>query len=394
MSCDMTFRESVLPGILEHMFERSLAAELNAEGLDPALDSAWEHRECAPDDPAYIAYLAYEDQQIAFWNAYAASDRAPDDLLNLNAARTDAGLLGEIGRQARRVNAAEGAKLRAIADYAFRAMANPLVGYDQDYMKRSVEAEVALELKVPPSTASELVGLALMLAKRLPKTFLALQRGELTKPAADLIADESANLNVAQCAELEDTVLPEAGARSYRSLRNKVRNEVAKLDADAVRKRAEKAREERTLYVKDGHDGMATLCLEVPAAVAHAIYDAINDKVLRAQARLKHDAGDAAFVLPRRDERRIGAQRADTTVDLLATALGIDPWAQPVAQSSFLSEEQIAGLDKNAGTYRPSEAMKRAVRNRDKHCRFPGCRRPARQCDVDSEDVSATPAPV
>lgn len=27
--------------------------------------------------------------------------------------------------------------------------------------------------------------------------------------------------------------------------------------------------------------------------------------------------------------------------------------------------------------------MKRAVRARDRHCRFPGCRRPARHCDLD-----------
>jgi hypothetical protein len=27
--------------------------------------------------------------------------------------------------------------------------------------------------------------------------------------------------------------------------------------------------------------------------------------------------------------------------------------------------------------------MKRAIRARDKHCRFPGCRRPAKFCDID-----------
>ena len=38
----------------------------------------------------------------------------------------------------------------------------------------------------------------------------------------------------------------------------------------------------------------------------------------------------------------MGAQRADTVVDLLAAGLGIDPWTAPVAQSSFLTEEQVA----------------------------------------------------
>jgi hypothetical protein len=228
-----------------------------------------------------------------------------------------------------------------------------------------VEAEIGLALRVPPATASATVHLALTLARRLPATFAALQEGELSQRAADLIADESADLDVAACARLEDAVLPEAGSRSYRSLRAKVRREVENLDAEAVRKRAEKAREERCLYVKDEHDGMATLCLEVPAPVAHAIFDAVNDNVLTAQASLKAAHAEATLVLPARDERRLGAQRADTVVDLLATALGVDLWAPKVTQSAFLTADQIAGLDQGAGTYRPSEAMKRAVRNRD-----------------------------
>ncbi len=368
------------------MFEAVLARELSLDGFTPD----WSDGPPAPGEPGYAeyqSYLAYEQQQIAFWNAYAAGDAPPEGRLpNLNGARSDESLLHEIERQARRENAAAGAKLRAVADYAFRQMANPAVGYDQAHMKRSVEAEVAGMLRLPPSAASETVGLALMLARRLPKTFDALERGVLTRFAARLIADESANLNVAQCARLEDEVLSDAERRSYRSLRKKVRREVEKLDADAVRKRAEKAREERTLYVKDEHDGMATLCLTVPAEVAHAIYDAINDRVLSAQATAKRDAADAALVLAPRDDRRVGAQRADTTVDILAAGLSIDPWAPPVPASSFLTEEQIAALDRGAGTYVPSKAMKAAVRSRDKHCRFPGCRRPARLCDLDSED--------
>lgn len=314
----------------------------------------WADRAVAPDDPAYLADLAYEDQQIAFWNAYSDSTTPPGELLNLNPARTDAGLLDHIGRQRQRANAAEGELLAAVGDYAFRRMAEPVIGYDLEYMRRSVEAEVAVCLKLSPAAASSLVHLAMSLRSRLPKTLAALKEGVVSRRAAETIADESADLNVAQCAQLEDAVLPSAADRSQRSLQNFVQKQVADLDADAVRKRAEKAKDDRCLYVKPGHDGMATLCAVLPAGVAQGIFDAITDKVLAAQASAKAAHRDAQLVLPSRDDRNLGAQRVDELVDLLAAGLGVDLWAPVVEESSFLTEEQIADLNKTrAPTSRP-----------------------------------------
>lgn len=42
----------------------------------------WATREPLPGKAGYEAYLAYEDQQIAFWTAYAASDVGPDEALD------------------------------------------------------------------------------------------------------------------------------------------------------------------------------------------------------------------------------------------------------------------------------------------------------------------------
>jgi len=39
--------------------------------------------------------------------------------------------------------------------------------------------------------------------------------------------------------------------------------------------------------------------------------------------------------------------------------------------------------DPGAYEYRPSADLLRALRVRDEHCRFPGCRQPVRRCDVD-----------
>lgn len=181
--------------MIEHVFE-SLTTGLDPGQERSGFDPAWTEREPLPGEVGYAAYLAYEAQQIAFWNSYAAGDAPPAGALGgellpyLNGARTDAGLLAEVGRAARAVDAAEGRKLRAIADYALRAIANPVVGYDERMMVHSVEAEIGLQLRVPPSTASQWVNLALTLARRLPETLARLQRGELSRAAAEMIADD------------------------------------------------------------------------------------------------------------------------------------------------------------------------------------------------------------
>src|SRR5262249_10783887 len=156
---------------------------------------------------------------------------------------------------------------------------------------------------------------------------------------------------------------------------HRVRRAVEHLDADAVRKRAERAREERTLYLKDEPDGMATVCAYLPAEQAHAVFDAITDHVLTARATLAN-TGTA-------DPPPGGAHRADELVDQLAAALGLDLRHPLTPAPAAVSAERIAELNRGAEAYTPSRALKNAIRARDKHCRFPGCRRPAIHCDID-----------
>jgi len=43
----------------------------------------------------------------------------------------------------------------------------------------------------------------------------------------------------------------------------------------------------------------------------------------------------------------------------------------------------VTGMVEHADRYQPTDSLKRYLRARDEHCRFPGCRMPARRCEID-----------
>src|SRR5690349_20648969 len=237
------------------MFEASVMSSLGLDGVDD---------EPLPGDEHYEAFRVWEAQQDAFWSAYAARELSAGEAFpDLSGMRTDAGLLREVQEAARGENRAAGAKLQAIVDFALRRMAQPEVGYDQEQMQHAAEAELGVMLGVNPSTASYWVHLALSLTRRLPRIFAALKDGDLSWAAVRAIEEESANLDVAQCARLEDAVLAKAAGRSPSSMRKLAKREVKRIDPDAVRKRREAAIAGRGMWIRDEPDGMATLCASI-----------------------------------------------------------------------------------------------------------------------------------
>ena len=57
--------------------------------------------------------------------------------------------------------------------------------------------------------------------------------------------------------------------------------------------------------------------------------------------------------------------------------------ASGVAAWEFVKVDSSSGQVLSVNRYRPSEEMRRILRARDQHCRFPGCRAPLSRCDVD-----------
>lgn len=57
----------------------------------------------------------------------------------------------------------------------------------------------------------------------------------------------------------------------------------------------------------------------------------------------------------------------------------------PEWQGLLTDPDDSERLDAHPECYRPGNALDRFIRLRDQHCRFPGCRRTFRYCDVDHQ---------
>lgn len=230
-------------------------------------------------------------------------------------------------------------------------------------------------------------------------------------------------------AEYERVVLEYAETASPARTRAFAKREAERHATVPFAERHEHARDERRIRICELTDGMCQLSATLPAVEGYAIYDRLG--------RLAHASrGD--------DESRTIPQReADLLTDLLlgASPTGSDvqvgqhgtaprivghvyvtvparpllDGTDPGSTTDSTPEERVALIDGRipiavsdaatllAGarsftrvltdptsgvawatdTYRPTKAIREHLTVRDAHCRFPGCRTPVRNCDID-----------
>lgn len=326
-----------------------------------------------------------------------------------------------------------------------RSARTPSTSRSREIARRAAVADLATSAHISEWTVTRLLGQCADLCERFGPGVDALERAEISRQHLLVIHDAG----VLICGDSARAAYLELVLVAARELTPGRLGSVARILAErfldrSVAERATDAAERRGVEVRDLSDTLAELVLLVPAVLAHAIHDRLT-----AQARAVVDArpaqsGDApleptasepaASVEPALDTRTLDQLRADVMTDLLLTGtpdrcIGGDALGEiratvqisiPVLTMTDQSDEPclLAGYGPIDSTtarrlagaavgwervmtspltggvlavdrYRPSSDLKRFLRARDEHCRFPGCRRPVWRCDIDHTQDAA-----
>lgn len=267
--------------------------------------------------------------------------------------------------------------------------------------------EVATLLHISDAAARRRLRFARTLTERLPRTLAALQQGLIEEYKATLIADAVAPLSDEHVLAVETQVLDRAGQLTPTQLRNALAKAVLAVDPDGAERRRQERKRERRVESRPTEPGMAMLAVHDSAERV-----AMMHGVITARARELKAAGG--------ETRTLHQLEADIAHDLIlgvagggraievhltlpaTTALGADDQPGEVdgspitaqtarellAEASswrWLRADPATGAvrDLTYPRYTPPDALAAYLKIRDRTCRFPGCTRRAKRCDVD-----------
>jgi hypothetical protein len=360
----------------------------------------------------HLDYLSYRHGIIEhMFESWYASRPTPESAM----------LLDQITTAARAENRAAAAQLVAIGRL-FRHRLSQSAESEEwavDTMD-AVAAEVAAALRIGRGLALSRVRHARVLHERLPEVGAVFAAGDIDYRAfqtvawrTDLIQDPGVLAAADARLALE---LPRWPSLSLGRLGARVDTIVVRLDADAVRRRAERSRG-REVWIGADQDGLSEIQGSLLTPDARAL-----------DARLSALAATVCERDPRsRDQRRAdalgalaaGADRLGCRCGRADCAAGKRPPASPVTihvvaeqatldgsgrapgcevgADGLITAEMVAELAKSAKLmplvhpgdeapepgYVPSKQLADFVRCRDLTCRWPGCDTPAADCDVD-----------
>ena len=283
--------------------------------------------------------------------------------------------------------------------------------------RRVIATELACALRIPERTAESLIAESRALLTELPATFHALSEGAISWRHARAMVDHAASVDGDAVAAFEAAVLPFAKTLTVAKFDRKARVERERVHPETIDARHETALDKRTVELQPDRDGMAWLSAYLPAVAAQGIVNRLTDMAMKQQSaseqrtltQLRADLFAELLIDGTLHSGRDSGVRARVLVTVPALTLlgrtlpggtdepavleGYGPIDLETARelaanaTSFTRllthPETGAVLSVGRTSYAVPADLRTWLRVRDGTCRFPGCSRAARNCEVD-----------
>ncbi|MDQ4215840.1 HNH endonuclease signature motif containing protein [Microbacterium sp. ASV81] len=356
---------------------------------------------------------------------------SPDHYLRRSAEIVE--LCADRDRAIARLQAEKAALLAERVELLLGEVTPGAAGFDQ--AERSMICEVSAGLNETRFAAARALANAHTVHDRLPLTREAFDAGDLTVAHVDVIAEVARDIPVDDADALqafEALVVPYAVRETRTRTKTFAESVVAAVAPVPLTEKQQKAHDDRTVTVTDEGSGCSTLHLTGPSVLIHAAFDLLTQEGRAILASAKRAGADPDGVVDERRQDQVRFDRAllrlltgtvDADADIVAgiratvqvtiaagTLIGadgrmaeldgrgpIDPDVARLFAASATAWERLfideTGMLTRTSAYQPTEGMRRFLRARDRTCRFPGCRQPARRCQIDHNHDHARGGP-
>jgi len=373
-------------------------------------------------EPSAVEYELLTSQQWAEHVDQPEVEPIPSGLEKMTPGPELAGILSGIDRALLRghdvvtllqAEARLAAHYQAAAYATMNEVAHCAKTEDTNRVEEAVEFaadEVRAALRLTRRAAETEMDLAWRLRIRLPQVWEALHSGAIDLRRVRTIAYGTDYLPTETAQHVVDAVIGDAPKLTTGQLAARIRRLCVETDPDDAKTRYDQGVEERRVVSEANPDGTGNIHgLQLPPDRMTAVSKRINQlaRTLKTRGETRTlDQIRADVFLDILEGRDLKAGSNGGTVDIhvdLATLAGLDD--KPAEMNGYgpviaeIARQVVADQDHSQWNYvvtdnghpiatgttrrRPTAAIKRQVHARYPICIFPGCRMPARNCDLD-----------